>query len=203
MKKALLAIAAVVASVSALAQDGSIIMKNVGVLTSTGASYNVPLYQDPNTPGITGNVGAGLLPGGVTVGLFTATGTTPLATGLLGTSANLSPYIATPQSQTVTIPGAAINSTVPLVIRAWTTSAGSFAAASTTPGAQIGEWQFTSAPLGGTPAGGGLPTPTPTFTGWGTADNAGFHLTLVTPEPTTVAFGVLGLGALVLARRRK
>jgi hypothetical protein len=202
MKKALLAIAAVVASVSALAQDGSIIMKNVGVLTSSGSSYNVPLYQDPTTTG-GAKTGAGLLPGGVTVGLFTATGATPLATGLLGTTANLSPYIATPQSQTVTVTGSAPGSTAALVIRAWSTSAGSFANAKTIVGDQWGEWAFTSAPLGGTPPGGGLPVPTPTFTGWGPTDGSGLNLTVTTPEPTTVAFGVLGIGALVLARRRK
>jgi hypothetical protein len=207
MKKALLAIAAVVASASALAADGTIIMKNQGIFTSTGSTYNVPLYQDPLAVGGNATTGAGLATGGITVGLFNAADlSTPLATATMGTTAQLSPFIANPIQQTVTVTGHEPGSTAPLVIRAWSTSAGSFAIAKTTVGDQYGEWSFTSVPLGGTPPGGGLPVATPTFTGWGNpvGSNNGFNLTLVqAPEPTTVAFGVLGIGALVLARRRK
>jgi hypothetical protein len=200
MKEVLLA--AAVASASALAQDGTIIMKNQGILSPSGSTYNVPLYQDP--VGVGGNlVGAGLLPGGVTVGLFDAANlNTPLATATMGTTAQLSPYIANPIQQTVTVTGHAPGSAATLIIRAWSTSAGSFAAAKTIAGDQWGEWGFTSSPLGGTPPGGGLPIPTPTFTGWGNPGGSGFYL-IGFPEPTTTAFGVLGLGALALTSRRK
>ena len=202
MKKALLAIAAVVASVSVMAQsstDGTIIMKNAGVLTTSGTAYNVPLYQFGST-----TQGAGLLPGGVTVGLFTQSGQTPLATGLLGTAANNAAFIFTPLQQTVTVTGSAPGSTPQLTIRAWQTSFGSGLAgfnAAKNGGGQWGEWTFTTQPLGGTPPGGGLPITSPTFTGWG--DPAGTGYSLNVPEPTTIALGVLGVGALVLARRRK
>jgi MYXO-CTERM domain-containing protein len=202
MKKALLAIAAVVASASALAADGTIIMKNQGVLTPTGSTYIIPLYQDATIAG-NATTGAGLLPGGVTVGLFNASDlNTPLATATLGTTAQLSPFIANPIQQTVTVTGHDPGTTAPLVIRAWTTSSGSFANAKVSAGGEWGEWAFTSVPLGGTPPGGGLPVATPTFTGWGNVNGSGFNL-IAAPEPTTIAFGVLGLGALVLARRRK
>jgi hypothetical protein len=204
MKKALLAIAAVVTSVSALAADGTITMKNQGVISPSGSSYVVPLYQDPTVAG-NATTGAGLLPGGVTVGLFDAANlTTPLATATMGTTPQLSPYIANPIQQTVTVIGHDPGSTAALVIRAWSTSAGSFDAAKTISGAEYGEWSFTSAPLGGTPPSGGLPVPTPTFTGWGNPNGSGFTLTATSliPEPSTIALGVLGFGALFLRRRK-
>ena len=55
---------------------------------------------------------------------------------------------------------------------------------------------FVSAPLGGTPAGGGLPITTPNMIGL-----TSFNLTIV-PEPGVIALGVLGLGALLLRRRK-
>jgi hypothetical protein len=198
MKKALLAIAAVVASVSAFAADGVIIMKSAGVLTSSGSSYNVPLYQDPTVAG-NATTGAGSLPGGVTVGLFITGQNTPLATAQLATSGNFTPYIFTPPSQNVTVTGFAPGSTAPLTIRAWTTASGSFDAAKVS--GEYGEWSFTSAPLGGTPPGGGLPVTNPTFTGWGPTDGSGYTL-INAPEPTTIALGVLGVGALFLRRRK-
>jgi hypothetical protein len=54
----------------------------------------------------------------------------------------------------------------------------------------------------GTPAGGGTPITPPSLTGWGSETGSGFELNIA-PEPSTIALGVLGIGALVLARRRK
>jgi hypothetical protein len=202
MKKALLVLAAVAMAASALAQ-GTIDFMNRNIPGANGgASYNVPLWVNGTQNGAVTPVGAGTL--GVTVGLFEAGGTVPLVTSLLrsDTPANAA-FFATATQTARTSQDA--GTTPQLFVRAWTTSSGGFAAARTTPGAQWGEWSFTSQPLGGTPASGGLPVPTPGMTGWGPGTiNGGFALELTpVPEPATVALGVLGVGALLLARRRK
>jgi hypothetical protein len=89
-----------------------------------------------------------------------------------------------------------------MVVRAWQTSAGSFAAAKSSGTFAWAEVSFTSQPLGGTPPGGGLPIPTPGMTGWGPGPAAGGYQ-LQVPEPSTFALGALGIGALGLLRRRK
>jgi hypothetical protein len=198
MKKALLAIAAVVTSASVLAADGTLIFKTLGIQNAAGTgTYNVPLFQNGST-----TVGAGSLPGGVTLGLFTAGSTTPFATSVLGTSSAQAPFAVTPASQTVGVTGNNPGTTPTITIRAW--EGASFAAAQSTPGQQWGEWTLTTKPLGGDPGGGALPITPPTLTGWGPENGSGFSLNITpTPEPTTIAFGILGIGALALARRRK
>jgi len=208
MKKALLAIAAVVMGTASVHAQGTIIMKNIGVLTTSGSTYNIPLYASngDTLDGMANNnstLPAGTLSGGVTAGLYTAGGTVPLATGILGTTAQTGPFIFTPSSQTVTVTGSPAGSTPTLFLRAWSSSAGSFAAARITPGAQWGEWSFTTLPLGGDPGGGALPITPPTFTNLGNVNGSGFELNQTVPEPATIALGVLGVGAMVLARRRK
>jgi hypothetical protein len=222
MKKALLALTVTALSASVFAQstDGSFNFKTaaVGKLDGSG-SYNVPLYasngdniQNGVAVGYTGNttqgnstVAAGTIPSGVTVGLFLTGSSTPFAQGTLGTSGGTALYVASPApAQTVSVPGQPVGATPTIIIRAWQTSAGSLAAAQVTPGAQWGEWTITSKPLGGTPAGGGTPITPPSLSGWGSeVAPLGFELNQTVPEPTTVALGVLGIGALVLARRRK
>jgi len=176
-------------------------------------SYNVPLYAsngDNIQNGVSignGNstIGAGTLPGGgVTVGLFYQNNL--LGTAILGTTATASPFFVTPSTQELQIKDAAGNvappgSTPVLTVRAWSTANGSFAAAQTTPGGQWGEWTFTSPPISGA---GSPPSLPPTLTGWGNQTvSTGFELNQTVPEPSTIALGVLGVGALVLARRRK
>jgi hypothetical protein len=208
MNKALLAIVAVLlTSTSVLSQsstDGTIIMKNAGVLTTSGTAYNVPLYQFGHLGDAT--AGAGLLPGGVTVGLFTQNGTTPLATGLLGTAPNNAAFIFTPLQQTVTVTGSPPGSTPTFVIRAWQTAFGAGLAgynAARNIGGAWGEWSFTTQPLGGTPPGGGLPITSPTFTGWGEPNGTGYTLPPLIPEPSTIALGVFGLAILALRLRQR
>jgi len=69
---------------------------------------------------------------------------------------------------------------------------------------------FTSGPLGGAPAGGGLPVTPPNLTGLA-VDAGGFILTgagaqlgvvAAVPEPSTIALGVLGAAALLIRRRK-
>jgi hypothetical protein len=121
-----------------------------------------------------------------------------------------SPFFVTPAIQELQIRDAAGNvpppgSTPTLTIRAWTTESGSFAAAKVDTTGTIGhwgEWIFTSPPISGA---GSPPSTPPDLTTWGAVNNfsnAGGTL-FVIPEPSTIALGVLGVGALVLARRRK
>jgi MYXO-CTERM domain-containing protein len=203
MKKALLVMAAVAMGASAFAQ-GTIIYanRNIPTLSGTGGgngngSYNVPIFQNGST-----TAGAGALTGGVTVGLFTPDGNTLIGSSLLRsttTPTDTSMFFAQ-SAQTFNVPGTNPGDTPTLIVREWQGS--SFAAAKGGAG-QWGEQPFTTRPLGGTPVGGGTPIPTPNMTGWGPESGAGIQLNPAVPEPTTVAFGVLGLGALVLARRRK
>jgi hypothetical protein len=83
---------------------GTIIFRNVGIVTRNGyGTYNVPIWSDPTfTPNKTG---VGMLPGGATAGLFRLQDSAPLATSSFGTTTQLSPYWANPISQTVPIPG--------------------------------------------------------------------------------------------------
>jgi len=202
MKKALMVLAAVVMGASAFGQ-GSIIFanRNVPTLSGTGGgngngTYNIPIFEAENA-----TAGAGQLPGGVTVGLFTPDGNTLIGSTLLRstiTPSDTSMFFAN-SAQTFNVPGTNPGDTPTLIIRAWQGS--SFAGAKGGAG-EWNEWSFTTKPLGGTPLGGGTPIQTPNMTGWGPESGAGFQLHPV-PEPTTVAFGVLGLGALILARRRK
>jgi len=225
MKKALIVLAAVAACASTFAQSSSsVIFRNRNIATTdpnptlpSGAtnpnyvpggngngSYNVGIYADNGDQTANNSVTpAGTLPGGVTVGLFYQNNL--LGTAILGTTAASGAFFVTPTTQELQIKDAAGNvpppgSTPTLTVRAWTTASGSFAAAQTTPGGQFGEWTFTSPPISGA---GSPPSLPPTLTGWGNQlVSTGLELTTA-PEPTTVALGVLGLGALVLARRRK
>jgi len=214
MKKALLALSAVALSASALAQGttgGTILFRTLQVQNAAGtANYNVPLYQssgDNVQNGVSvanenSTVGAGSAAGGITIGLFTSGSTTPFFTSTLGTSGTQTPYAVNPATATIAVPGTLPGQTVPLTIRAWSTTAGSYAAAQTAVNAQWREWTFTTRPLGGD-TGTGTPTTPPTMTGWGPENGAGYELNMTVPEPSTIALGVLGIGAVALMRRRK
>jgi hypothetical protein len=153
-----------------------------------------------DVPPEAGLAGAGTLAGGATVGLFAPGATTPFATGVLGTSAQTGAFVVTPASQTVAVPGSGPGTTPTITIRAWQ---GTDFASAQSGGKSWGEWTLTTKPLGGDPGGGALPITPPTLTGWGPENGTGFELNATVPEPTTIALGVLGVGALVLARRRK
>jgi hypothetical protein len=213
MKKALLVLVAGLMTASTYAQvNGNIIFanRNVPTLSGTGGgngngTYNVPFWEYNALPGVQTGNGAGDLPGGVTVGLFQAGSTTPLATTLLRTDAN-SQFFAT-SATTIDVPGVAPGATASLVVRAWQ---GASLAAAKSGGLQCLDetvpegagLAFTSRPLGGTPPQpGSTPVPTPNMTGWGPEDGTGFELTQV-PEPSTIALAAIGIGALVLRRRK-
>jgi len=199
MKKALLVLAAGATVASTSAQ--SVVFKNRNIATSqpdstlpnyiaggnNNGSYNVPIKAADGSP-------AGTLPGGVIVGIFTDVGTTPLATTILGTTAQLGSFFATPSSADVDT-GAAPGSRPTLVIREWQGTTLTFAQAKAA-GNQWAEQTFQSPPVSGA---GSPPGPAPTLTGWGPVDGSGITLT---PEPSTIALGALGIGALLIRRRK-
>lgn len=205
MKKALFVIAAVAMGASAFAQ-GTIVFANRNIPTASGTgggngngTYNVPIWE---MGGAATSNGSGDLLGGVTVGLFKADGTL-VGTSLLRTDAN-SQFFAT-GSQTLAVPGVDPGATASLIVRAWQ-GPGTFAEARTAGRQYMDEVSFTgnaftSRPLGGTPPAGGLPITPPGMTGWGPEAGTGIELTIV-PEPSTIALGVLGIGALLLRRRK-
>ncbi len=179
MKKALLTLAALAMAGSAYAQ-GTITFFNNGIDNASGSgSYDAPIFLADGTTGI----GSGF-----TVGLYDGATLVPgsLTTFISGAPGFFNPVFDLP------IPGRAPGSTPSLTVKVWETSAGSFAAALTR-----GEQTFTAKPLGGA-----NPTPpppaffTPTMTGF-----TGFAVTVV-PEPATIALGAIGIGALLLRRRK-
>jgi len=192
MKKALFAFAAVAMASSAFA-DASIQFKNRTIDKSdpTQGTYDVPIWAfDGHGPGA---VGAGTLAGGVTVGLF-FNGTMLASTPLRTTSSQQFFAIS---SQGVTVPGVNPGSTQTFTVREWQ-GAGGFEAAKNG-GLWYSEQTFTSKPLGGTDSNGNIISP-PSMTGWGPESGAGIELV---PEPTTIAFGAIGIGVLFLRRRKE
>jgi hypothetical protein len=161
-------------------------------------SYNVPIiFFDTNE-------GGGLVPGGLTVGLFEENATLPLVTTQLRTDtpANAAFFATATQTATTSYPA---GSKPTLYVRAWQTSFGTglagYNAARFGGGVWGGPWDFITQPLGGTPA-AGLPVPTPGMTGWGPTDGSGVIVITFVPEPSTIALGALGVGALLMCRRK-
>jgi len=193
MKKALIALAAIATSASALAQGTITFFNNNIINPQTGATYRAGIFQD-NAPTVFGDpkgdstIGAGA---GFTAGLFLASDlNTPIATTTFRTASAQEVFAIT---QDVQVPGAAPGSTAQLVVRAWETAAGNYAASTHRGESPV----FTSKPLGGTNPN----PPPPSFFTPDMAPFAGFEMEVI-PEPSTIALGALGIGALLLRRRK-
>jgi hypothetical protein len=149
--------------------------------------------------------------------IFLSNGTTPAdspyqAEVAIGTGTTLSALTLYPASitaitggyifgPTLTITPSTPGSTVAFDILVWNSANGStFAAASAVTGAVFGS----SGVIQGYSLGGPNPTGGPTLIAGNPAFNS-FKLGsgTITPEPTTLALGAMGLGAMLLARRRK
>ncbi len=97
-------------------------------------------------------------------------------------------------TSTVAVPGVAAGLSAKLGVRVWDTQSGSSYANASVRGAGA---LFTSAPLGGVDAGGGLVL----NTNW---VGQSFSLTsAVVPEPTSMALAGIGAASLLIFRRRK
>jgi len=184
MKKALLTLAALaVAGVSSFAADGFVTFSN----------FTTPMVNDSNA----GKV----LDSSWTVGLFVGNqvsndAAVPVATTTIfgaGTQADPATGLFQYSGSDVDLPGTTPNTTAVLTVKAWKGGA-TFASAS-----NRGAVSFTSLPLGGV-----NPTPPPpSFTAPALDNMPVLHTANVVPEPTSLALGALGIGALALIRRRK
>jgi hypothetical protein len=185
MKKLLVTLAAVLISVSAFAQ-GTVTFNNRNLGDGTGTA---PITLPDGS-------GAGSLAGAfaqlylVSGGTQTAIGApVPFRTG----SAAATPYIQGPVDVTVT--GVPAGTPATFRVRAWV-GGNSYGDAANTFNGQSND--VTTGALGGTPPSGGTPITPPDLTGL-----AAFSLAAVTtPEPSTIALGVLGAAALLIRRRK-
>jgi hypothetical protein len=211
MKKALIALAAIVAGAPAFAQGTITFFNNNIINPSTGATYRAGIFQDndptnpndgdlPGDPGFS-TVGAG---GTISIGLFLPGSTTPLnyvdGTPAVTTGRVANNFEVFAKTADAVVTGAAPNTSATLVVKAWTTSYGSYEAAFNAKDsiAQYGQATFVSKALGG-------PNPTPPPPSFFTPDMApftGFEMDTSVPEPSTIALGVLGIGALLIRRRK-
>jgi hypothetical protein len=198
MKKALLTLAAVAMASPAFAQGTITFFNNNIINPSTGALYRAGIFQDNDAatfgdPKGDSTIGAGA---GFTAGLFLASDpTVALATVTFRTTSAQEVFAIT---QDVVVPGVPPNSSAILLVGAWSTAAGSFANAKATAGMQYGEQAFASKALGGTNPN----QPPPSFFTPDMAPFTGFEMETTIPEPSTIAFGALGIGALLLRRRK-
>ena len=218
MKKSLITAMLLAAAVGAFAQ-GTLNFGN-----QFGSAFIAPIYNvDPADAArkLSGNsavsrpvgttvYGGGLLQGGgYTLALFAGAAGTPVDQLRLAGSApfrsgtggaNSLPAGLITTLGTLAIDGVAAGSIAQLEIRAWDNRGGSVStwqAVLANPSIARGtSGTFLSAALGGTD-GSGNPVIPPNTTGW---QSFGLY---VVPEPSTIALAVLGLGSLLLFRRRK
>ena len=177
MKKLLVALTAVLVSVSTFGQ-GTVFFNN---RPSTG---DARVSRQDGT-------GAGA---GITAQLFLVNGSTltPLTptTTFRDTSAAAAFFV---NALDLAVPGIPAGSPATLRMRAYSTSAGSYDAALAGAGLYGESANVTIQALGGiTPAGGIVPTP----------ELAGLQGFTLVPEPSTIALGILGAAALLYRRRK-
>lgn len=209
MKKALLTLLTMACAVSVFAQ-GTILFNNrvSGVFDERIYGLSTDPFQQIQGPMATTDfAGAARLEGtGFTAELYGAPSgytfdplsdadSTRALTPTLGFRTGTAAGILVTPAPTVAVPGVPENASAQLQLRVWDNQGGnitSWAMVLADPGIARG-WssQFTSLPLGGT-----LTTP-PNMVGL-----EAFNLFIV-PEPSILALGALGIGALILFRRRK
>jgi len=203
MKKTLLALTSVLMAGSAFAQ-GTIKLENNNTIKTGGVgTYKIPIFIDNNKNGVmdAGELGIGTyantLGQTASMGLFTASNqTVPFATALFRSDAN-GAFLGTPSTQTVTVPGAPAGTFPSLTAAVWLgqTPANGVSGA-------LASWTWTvTRSLGGDPGGGATPIIPSGLAGLGD-ETTSAGLGVVVPEPSTIALGVLGVGALLLRRRK-
>jgi hypothetical protein len=209
MKKVLLTLLLAASAASSYAQ-GTIQFANI-FGTTAARSFLAPIYAaDPLNPtreqhgnsatgvpvGTTVYGGGILNVAGYSLGLFK--GETMIASADLRTSATGALPAGTIAVITATVPQNDPGTTAQLTVRAWQTSFGSYANARAQGGFAGSSEVFTTAKLGGIDPTDGSIVSVPNSIGW-----TSFNVYTTVPEPSTIALGVLGLGSLLLFRRRQ
>lgn len=187
MSKGALILGALLAQTTMSFAQGTIILMNADLPNpSGGGTYNAVMQVAPD-------LGGGFPGNQFSVALFREGSVTPIAGSITtffnGTGADAQyNWIIDPPVEVV-IPGTAPGTSPRLFVGLWYTAQGTFPQAT---------WRGQSAtfepmPLGGPNPAGGPPflTPPTTFQGFA-----------YIPEPTSMALGALGLGALLLRRRK-
>lgn len=172
MKKLLVALAAVLVTAATSYGQGQINFNNLGALTDS-AKYGIFLPGGTTGPG-----------GSYTAQLFLVgdSGVTPLTPATTFASDAGFEYLLQPVD--ITVPGVASGGTANFRVQVWDTLGGSF------DGAKIARGQID---FSGKVGGGVNPPENTVFDG--------FNLVAV-PEPSTIALGLIGAGALLLRRRK-
>lgn len=186
----------------------SVVSVSLGQGTANFANGTIPAnFITTNTPS-----GSGPIQGlnQYRIGLYAGSqGTAASALTLVGlaTNAPISAFAgqfnANPAGGFFQVPGFASGTTIAFQVRAWTLAAGlDYESALTAAGANPSYLVGASA-LGETTLGGGA-TPPGTLFGTNPGNVTGFAISpSIVPEPSSIALGLLGLGAIALFRRRK
>jgi len=196
MKKHLLLLGLLLLPVALFAQGHVSFANTSSTLMTTNSGPTPPAGQLPNQAGVTTGVNTYL------VGLYIAPqGTSdPNAFTLVGTATNGTVPVSNGRfngGNPFTIQGNN-GETIAFQIRAWTFSAGATYELATSPTAYRGVSGIGEV----TPTTGALPPAALFGTGAGQLPS-GFVLIPGVPEPSSIALGLLGLGAIALFRRRK
>jgi len=202
MKKTLLLLGLIMLPVALFAQGTVQFNNSASTQLTTNSTSSPPPGHAPDRVGLT--TGAGQY----TIGLYIAPqGTTdPLAFSLMGPTTLSQSGLGNGRFNGNPLPNnfAISNNTgqtIAFQVRAWSTFAGA------TYEAALGRTDLLTRYLGASTIGEVTPatglTPTPALFGTAPGQVLGFQLTPVIPEPSSIALGLLGLGAIALFRRRK
>lgn len=177
-----------------------LVIATLALVTLSGYSQGLVTFANGTPTAITNSPGTGLRVT-VNVGLYGSTtlglGQNDSSLSLVGVAgATFAPGLFSLGNRTI---GAVPGDTVTLQVRAWSGTAADYAAAvlarQTDPTILLGKSTVWEQPTGGGTLG------TPAITGAGRLQP--FFVTAGVPEPSSIALGLLGLGAITLFRRRK
>jgi hypothetical protein len=194
MKKLLL-LASLLAGTGSLLAQGTVAFSNSGLADQYKISTN---NATGTAPGFMSGAN------GYRIGLYAGPAGTPAGSlTLAGLATNAAPVPAAGYfnggNPFVTAGFGAAGTTIAFQVRAWAFSAGTDWAQALT---RIDLAQGVSA-LGSTTLGGGTTPPGGLWTTTNPNGITGFTIAPVIPEPSSIALGLLGLGAIALFRRRK